>query len=291
MYYQNNSNNFIDRFCAKHPRLGIPNLMMYIGIANVAIYLIDLFAMGRFSLVNLLFFSRDAIFHGQIWRLISFVFVSQSGDFMVRGTGIFFVAICAYFYYWIGSLLEREWGTTKFTLFYVGGVVLNILYGLITGYTDMYFVNLSMFFAMATLYGDARVLLFFIIPVKMKWIAWIDAAFFALNVIASLITLDFVGAFLPIVAILNYLIFFWPTFQFFGAKMKRQADPKVIQFKKAAQARQKAQETKGYMHKCAVCGITDLDDPDMDFRYCSQCDGYYCYCAKHINNHVHIRNG
>lgn len=290
MKFYNRDVSFIDRFCAKHPRLGIPNLMLYIGVANVAVYLIDLFSLGRLSLAAMLFFSRDAIFAGQIWRLVTFVAVSESGDMFFTGTGIFFVTISAFFYYWIGSLLEREWGTTKFTLFYVGGVVLNIIYGLITGYADMGYVNLSMFFAMATLYGDAQILLFFILPVKMKWIAWIDAALFIWAILSNLLVMNWVGAILPVVAILNYLIFFWPAFMGAFAKVKRRADPQVINFKKAQkQVEKKAKETGGYLHKCAVCGITDQTHPDMEFRYCSKCDGYYCYCANHINNHVHIR--
>ena len=288
--YQNDPFGPIDKFCAKHPRLGIPNLMLYIGVANVAVYLIDLFSMNRFSLASMLFFSRDAIFSGQVWRLITFVAVSQSGDLLFRGTGIFFVTISAFFYYWIGNLLEREWGTTKFTLFYVGGVVLNILYGLITGYADMYYVNLSMFFAMATLYGDARVLLFFIVPVKMKWVAWIDGALFALTILFNLLARDWVGALLPVVAILNYFIFFWPTFRFAVRKVRRRSDPQVVDFRKAQRRIQKkAKETGGYLHKCAVCGVTDAIEPNMEFRYCSKCDGYHCYCANHINNHIHIR--
>ena len=288
--YQNDPRGPIDKFCAKHPRLGIPNLMLYIGVANVAVYLIDLFSMNRFSLAGLLYFDRAYIFSGQFWRLITFVAVSQSGDMLFKGTGIFFVTISAFFYYWIGNLLEREWGTTKFTLFYLGGVALNILYGLIAGYADMYYVNLSMFFAMATLYGDAKVLLFFILPVKMKWIAWIDGALFALSIVFSLLARDWWGALLPVVAILNYFIFFWPTFRFAVRKVRRRSDPQVINFKKAQRlAEKKAKETGGYLHKCAVCGVTDATEPDMEFRYCSKCDGYHCYCANHINNQVHIR--
>lgn len=284
-----NNVSWLDRFCAKHPRFGIPNLMLYIAVGNVAIYLIDLFSMGRISLASALCFDISAILHGQVWRLFTFVFISMSGDLLMRGTGIFFVAISAYFYWWIGSLLEREWGTTKFTVFYLGGVLLNILFGLVAGFADMYYVNLSMFFAFATLYGDMQVLLFFLIPIKVKWLAWIDGALFAWAVLSNLIAGFWLGALLPVVAILNYFIFFWPDFRYLFARAKRRSSPTVINFKKAQkQAKKKARETGGYTHKCAVCGITDADDPTMEFRYCSKCDGYYCYCANHINNHVHI---
>lgn len=261
--------------------------MLYIAVGNVAIYLIDLFSMGGLSLASILSFSRSAILRGQIWRLVSFVFLSESGDLLFfRGTGIFFVLISAYFYWWIGSLLEREWGTTKFTVFYLGGVVLNILYGMLTGYASMSYVNLSMFFAFATLYPNMEILLFMILPVRVKWIAWLDGALFVWAVLSNLIMGYWVGALLPVVAILNYLIFFWPDFRYLFAKTKRRTSAQTINFKRA---QKELRERRGYLHKCAVCGVTDQDDPNMEFRYCSKCNGYYCYCSNHINNHTHVQ--
>lgn len=280
----------IDRFCRDHPQFGIPNLMMYIAVANLAIYLLDTFSLGV-SLSSMLTFDRYSILHGQIWRLLTFVLLPQSGDFLFfRGSGIFFVVISAYFYYWIGSLLEREWGTTRFSVFYLGGVILNIVYGLITGYASMHYVNLSMFFAFAVLFPDMQVLLFYILPIKVKWLAWIDAALFAWDVLSNLLALNIVGALLPLVAILNFLIFFWSDFkEALGYRKRRyqhRHSQQTINFKKAAG---KAYQEKGYIHKCAVCGKTDTDFPDMVFRYCSKCNGYYCYCEEHINNHEHIQ--
>lgn len=280
----------IDKFCREHPRFGIPNLMMYIAVANLAIYLLDTFSLGV-SLSSMLTFDRYSILHGQIWRLLTFVLLPQSGDFLFfRGSGIFFVVISAYFYYWIGSLLEREWGTTRFSVFYLGGVILNIVYGLITGYASMHYVNLSMFFAFAVLFPDMQVLLFYILPIKVKWLAWIDAALFAWDVLSNLLALNIVGALLPLVAILNFLIFFWSDFkEALGYRKRRyqhRHSQQTINFKKAAG---KAYQEKGYIHKCAVCGKTDTDFPDMVFRYCSKCNGYYCYCEEHINNHEHIQ--
>ena len=102
--------NWIDRFCRNHPRFGVPNLMLYIALANVAVALMDMFALNGPSLSSLLFFSREAILKGQVWRIFTFVLVPESGGF--------FAVITAYFYYWIGSLLEREWGTAKFNCFF-----------------------------------------------------------------------------------------------------------------------------------------------------------------------------
>ena len=268
---------WVDRFCAKHRRFGIPNLMLYIVIGNAIVYLMDQFSRGTFSW--LLYFDRSAILHGQIWRLITFIFVPESSG------NLLFFALFLYFSYFIGSSLEREWGTGKFTMFYLIGAVLNIMFGLIAGYASMSYVNLSLFFAFATLYPDLQFLLFFIIPVKAKWLAWFDAALFALAVASSLFQLNFLGALLPLVAILNYFIFFWDDIVYVIKRNRRSTSRKTVNFRQSVN---QVKQQKGYLHKCAVCGRTDTDYPDLEFRYCSKCKGYYCYCMDHINNHVHI---
>ena len=283
MIYQNGYGP-IDRFCAKHPRFGISNLMLYIVIGQVAVFILDLFFRGMLSSYWLPF-SRDLILHGQVWRLVTFIFLpSDSGN-------PFFLLLGCYFYYWIGTMLEREWGTARFTLFYLSGVVLSVLSGMILGITDIYYINLSIFLVIATLYGEMQVLLFFVIPIKMKWMALIDVALILVAVIQNLMYGSWVGALLPLASFVNYFIFTRP---FWGAKLgvlRRRADPKVVNFKRVQkQAQKQAKATGGYRHKCAVCGITDADDPNMEFRYCSKCDGYYCYCMNHINNHVHIHH-
>lgn len=273
----------IDRFCAKHPRFGIPNLMLYIVIGQAAVFILDLFFRG--SLTSLLMFSRSAILHGQVWRLVSFIFLpSDSGN-------PFFLLLGCYFYYWIGTMLEREWGTARFSLFYLSGMVLSVLSGMILGFTEIYYINLSIFLVIATLYGEMQVLLFFIIPIKMKWMALIDVILILVDVISYAMAGIWVLALMPLASFVNYFIFTWP---FWGAKLgvlRHRADPKVVNFKRVQkQAQKQAKATGGYRHKCAVCGITDADDPNMEFRYCSKCDGYYCYCMNHINNHVHIHH-
>lgn len=267
--------SWLDRFCGKHPRWGIPNLMNIIVIGSVLVYLLDMFSANAFS--SMISYSLPAILSGQIWRLVTFVFVPMNSRL------IYFV-ISLYFYWMIGTTLEREWGSTKFTLFYLTGVILNALLGFVTGYAAMDYVNLSMFFAFATLYPDARFLLIFI-PVKAKWMAWLDAAVFIWTMIRYLFSGYPLLALIPVIAILNYLLFFASDFARLFGRVKYKTSRQTINFKKA---QKQARATKGYIHKCAVCGVTDADDPSMEFRYCSRCNGYYCYCMNHINNHVHI---
>ena len=113
------------------------------------------------------------------------------------------------FYYYIGNALERQWGTTRFTVFYGLGVLLNIIMGFVMGGTSMYYINMSMFFAFATLYPEMQVLLFGILPLKVKWLAWFDVALFGYDIVSNLLSGAWAWALMPVVAILNYLIFFW----------------------------------------------------------------------------------
>ena len=273
---------WLDQFAYKHPRFGIPRLMLYVVAGTLLVYFFDVFSYTGVS--QYLLFSRELIFQGQVWRLFTFIFVPG-----VSG-GPLLLALTLYFTYFIGSSLEREWGSGKFTLFYLSGVVLNILVGLITGGASMHYVNLSMSFAFATLYPDLQFLLFFFLPVKAKWLAWLDAALFLWDEVQFAINGQYLMMLLPVVAILNYFLFFWsPIRSYVGGNLRRarrQRSKQVVNFRAA---QKKAKETKGYLHKCAVCGKTDTDDPNMEFRYCSKCDGYYCYCMDHINNHVHVK--
>ncbi len=279
MIYRNDHYGPIDRFCAKHPRFGIPNLAMYIAIGQVIVGVLSLLPPLR-NLLSLLVFSRMAILHGQVWRLVTFVFVPTT-------VNPFYLLLGCYVIYWTGQMLEREWGTAKFSLFYLCGVLWSILGGLILGLADIYYIHLSFFLVIATMYSEMQVLFMFVLPIKMKWLALLDVALILLQGLES-------GPYVVLLALpsfINYFIFTWSFWSVKLGFMRRQADPQVINFKRARkQAEKKARETGGYLHKCAVCGVTDQDDPSLEFRYCSKCDGYYCYCANHINNHIHIRN-
>lgn len=279
MIYRNDHYGSIDRFCAKHPRFGVPNLAMYIAIGQVIVGVLSLLPPLR-GLPALLSFSRYYILHGEIWRLVTFIFVPTS-------TNPFYLLLSCYVVYWTGQMLEREWGTTKFSLFYLCGVLWSIAGGMLLGTARIYYIHLSFFLVIATMYSEMQVLFMFVMPIKMKWLAMLDVALILLDALeyGVIILLWALPSFI------NYFIFTWPFWSMTLGFVRRQADPQVINFKRARkQAEKKARETGGYMHKCAVCGLTDRDDPNMEFRYCSKCDGYYCYCANHINNHIHIKN-
>ena len=281
----------MQRFCAAHPRFGIPNLMRVIVIGNVAVYVLMLLTQANdANALSFLTFNLNALLHGEVWRLVTFVFVPAYSS-------PFALLISLYFYYWIGSTLERQWGTAKFNLYYISGALLTVLgvvlASLITGNPYLTaagtgYVNLSMIFAYAFLFPDTTVLLFFILPVKMKWLAYLDGALFAFDIIKAIGAHNWAGVVLPIVALLNFAVFIWPEVHYLKERAKYQNSRKTVQFRQAQQQQAKQAQQQGYRHKCAVCGRTDTDYPDLQFRYCSKCVGYHCFCQDHIFNHVHF---
>ena len=283
-------NAAVDRFAMKHPRFGIPNLMKYIVIGNVIVFLLMMFS--NYGSLSFLAFNWGAVLRGEVWRLVTFIFLPST-------TSPFSFILSTYFIYFIGNLLEREWGTPKFNLYYLSGMVLTVLAGIVGYYFPgsstvygTYYISLSMFLAFAALYPDMQVLLFMIIPIKVKWLAWFDIALFALDTVTSLLAMDFLRALLPVVAMLNFVVFFWTAMMdglaYRRGRVRHQTSHQTIQFKSAVKQQRQKEAAQGYRHKCTVCGRTDASHPELEFRYCSRCVGYHCYCQDHIFNHTHF---
>ena len=278
----------IDLFCYKHPNFGICNLMLYIVIGNAIVWLFTLMDKSG-MLLGWLYFSPAAILRGEVWRLFTFMIIPNSFSYLAL---IFF-----YFYYTIGSILERQWGTAKFNIYFFTGIVLTIVYGFVLYFVNrdniisqLIFINgeyiyLSMFFAFATLYAETQVLLFFIIPIKMKWLAIVDAAFFIYRIAIT----PFPFNLLPVVAVANYLIFCGQDLLAYFKPARREQRAKAASFRNEVRRMQYEESTRPYRRRCEVCGRTDTDWPDLEFRYCSRCEGYHCYCIDHINNHTHVQ--
>lgn len=279
----------IDLFCYRHPNFGIKNLMRYIVIANVVIWILQYIRPG---ILNYLIFSPYYILHGQIWRLISFIFIPVSTNFLAL--------ISFYFYYMVGSILESKWGTGRFTIYFFSGVLLTIIYGFllyfVTGVSypvTAEYIYLSMFFSFAALFPDMQVMLFFILPIKIKWLAYLDAVLFIYEVIRMPFPFDL----LPVIAVLNFLIFCWEDV-LYGIRRaiekiksffrRRKTAPNTVNYKRESERIRREQQSSLYTHKCAVCGRTDADHPELEFRFCSKCAGYHCFCQDHINNHIHF---
>ncbi len=277
----------VDLFCYKHPRFGINNLMLYVVFGTAAVWLLSLMD-GTNMLISYLAFDAAAVLRGQVWRIVTFIFIPQS-------YGVISLLLFLYFYYFIGSTLEREWGPGRFTIYYGMGMLLTVLYGFIAYFVDgrrigmsSTYINLSMFFAFATMFPEQRVLLFYIIPIKMKWLAIVDAAYFVYDIAVNIGRGYGMMSFLPLVAVLNFFLFCGDDLFHTVMPRGRQRRQKTINFQREVRKIKYEQKHSGYMRKCEVCGRTDTDYPDLEFRYCSRCAGVHCFCQDHINNHVHF---
>ena len=293
-----------DIFCFKNRNKGIPNLMLYVALGSAIVYLFT-YVTENPLLYNWLYFDRELILRGQVWRLFTYALTYDGGSILMTMIGL----LC---YYSLGRAIENIWGTLRFNLFYLGGIVLMDAYALIVGaflptaasavlsyMVDISYLNMSLFLAYATLYPDAHFLLFFIIPVK----AWIFALIDLATVLYGLIVYPFPFNLFPVIALANYFLFFgkdvlnviplsWRANarRLFRKKNKAAASsPKVVPFPSAGSYEASVTKAKApYTHKCTICGRTDVSDPDLEFRYCSRCSGYHCYCQDHISNHTHV---
>lgn len=284
---------FIDRLERKFGKYGIQNLTMYIVICYVVGYVLYYFDSGLLSWLSL---EPAKILHGQIWRLVTWVIYPPSTE-----SFLWFAIAIMFFYYPIGNALERTWGTFRYTLYILSGIVFTVigafvLYGimyLMVGVSvsmgwifTTYYISLSIFLAYAMSYPDAQVLLMFVIPIKMKWMAYVYGAFILYDVV-SYIRMGAWFMAIPIIAsLLNYVLFY------FGMKDFSRYNPQQIkrrqQFKKAMSQAQ-ANQYGTSKHKCAICGRTEKDHPDLEFRFCSRCNGNYEYCQDHLFTHEHVK--
>ena len=288
-----------DRFCFQYRDKGIPNLMLYISLGAGIVYLLSQFA-RNYVLYELLCFDRTAILQGQIWRLFTYPLTFYNSN-------MFLMLVSLFCYYSIGRAMENVWGTLRFNLFYLTGVVMMDIYCLLFPcQADVYYLNLSLFLSYATMYPNAGFLLFFIIPIK----AWIFALIDLVMVVYGLIAYPFPYNLFSVISLANYFLFFGKdvlnvipmTWRANARRLFRKGkstvqnktshteNPKVIPFPKAGSYEATVAKPKApYTHRCTVCDKTDVEFPDLEFRYCSRCKGYYCYCEDHISNHTHIQ--
>lgn len=289
--------NWISKLERKFGRYAIPNLMNYIIILYAAGFVLNLINPTFYA--NYLSLDAAAILHGQIWRIVTFIIDPPSSS-------ILWIIFALYLYYFIGNQLEMAWGAFRFNLYFFSGmlfhVIAAILVYLLTGISfqlDTAYLNLSLFFLFAALFPDTEFLLYMFIPIKVKWLALIDGLFFFWTVIQAFLPTyggDAVygiyykaNAMAAVVSVLNFIIFFLSSRNvkpYTPKQMKRKHD-----FKKNVKraSRPVNMYANGAKHRCAVCGRTELDDENLEFRYCSKCNGNYEYCQDHLFTHQHVK--
>lgn len=282
-------------------------------IHNITLYLICCYAAGYvISLVNSDFFNfltlnPYLILHGQIWRLFTWIIIPPDSLDI-------FTLIMLYFYYSIGNTLERTWGCFTYNFYLLLGMVLTIIgafvfFGIcafsLSGPTLMavmqvccqsfstYYVCMSIILAFAMTFPDVQVFFMFLIPLKIKVLGIVYVVFLGWQVLADILQIltvkDSLGKFYYslsdifaiVFSLLNFVIFFIGTRKSFRTpkqvKRQREYTKKVV--------RPAQRVTK---HKCAICGRTDEEYPELTFRFCSKCDGNYEYCSDHLFSHKHV---
>jgi len=271
--------NFFRKMEQKFGRYAIPNLMYYIIMMYIAGWLIQWINPGFYYMY--LSLDVNAILHGQIWRVVTFLICPPS-------SGIFFNLIALYLYYSLGSTLERVWGTFRFNVYFFMGVFGHILAAFLiyalTGYSyhlSTYYLNESLLLAFAATFPQVQFWLMGILPIKAKWLGiFIGAQFLFDFITGGIVTKISIG-----LSLLNFVFFFLMTRNYSSV------NPKEIKRKqtfKTEMKRAEVQKIRLTHHKCAVCGRTEQDDPNLEFRYCSKCAGGLEYCMDHLYTHKHV---
>lgn len=244
-------------------------------------------------LIHFLTLNPYAILHGQVWRLVTWLLIPPSSG------GLFFTLIMLYFYCSIGTTLERTWGTYRYNVYLFQGMLFTILGSfLLMGYCYLfqsdntpevffreisqvfstYYINMSIFLAFAATFPEVQVLLMFIIPIKVKWLGIIYGIMLAVEFLGSPVYYKFAIA----ASLLNFGVFY------FTSRNMMHLNPRQIHRRQEFK-RDVRRNTGITKHKCAICGRTEVDSPQMQFRFCSKCDGNYEYCEEHLYTHTHVR--
>lgn len=286
-------------FEKKFGKYAIPNLTILLILCYGVGYVISLVDADLLLYMTL---NPYLILKGQIWRLVTWILIPPSGF------GIF-TLIMLYFYYILGTVLERTWGTYKYNVYLFSGLFLTIVASFLSlgvyylqvthsgqipaELLEIYmeemvqigsyafstaYINLCIYLAFAATYPDMQVLLMFVIPVKIKWLGILDLVM----MVGTLLTGGTFTKFAVGAALINVLIFWLVNIkglQYSPKQIKRRA-----QFKQ--EVRRNSAVTK---HKCAICGRTDEDEENLEFRFCSKCNGNYEYCQYHLFTHEHVK--
>lgn len=262
---------WLDKLERKVGHLGIPNLMAYIVGANAFVYILMYMDPTGMIQEHLMLYP-NLVMQGQVWRLLTYVFIPPARS-------VFWILFTLYFYYMVGTGLEQEWGTFRFNLYYLVGMIGTTAAAFITGTgATAIYLNLSLFLAFARIYPDFQLLLFFVIPVKMKYLAWLNWFFIGVTVVSG----GMGAKIAAVVSIVNY-------FLFFGKDIINRTKTSRQVYANRKRFRSELPQNKT-IHKCTICGITEKDNPQIEFRYCSKCYGYHEYCMDHLKDHTHIEN-
>ncbi len=289
---------WLNRLEEKFGRYAIPNLPKIIVILYAVGFLLQQLVPQTYAWLAL---NPYLVLHGEIWRLVSFLLIAPSNS-------LIFIIFVLLFYYSIASSLEQVWGTFRFNMYYLIGVlgtilgafltylVLSYVYGEFAAasvYMDTFYLNMTLFLAYAMMFPDMQVYFYMILPIRVKWLALLDGIYLAYIFVTSGFTAYGISVKVSIVvALLNFLLFFFSMkrIRSRGASFARKTvNRRKREFQAGSKAGSQGRKKDGALHECAVCHRTELDDPTLEFRYCSKCDGDYEYCQDHLFTHKHVK--
>ncbi|MBU3875572.1 hypothetical protein HGO97_007075 [Faecalicatena sp. AGMB00832] len=274
--------NWLNKLERKFGRFAIHNLTMYL-IGGYVIGYGIYYLMP--NLLNWLTLEPGMILHGQVWRIVSWVLIPPSGNILT-------IIIMMMLYYSLGNALERTWGAFRYNVYIFSGILFTvigafILYFITGGFIGLgiffstYYINMSIFLAFAASYPDMELLLYFILPIKIKWMALV----YAVMILYTMVRGNIAVRVAIVASLLNFVIFFFSSRNMKPYSPKERA--RKTKFKQ--QSRPHMTYPGGARHRCAVCGRTELDDPTLEFRFCSKCNGNYEYCQDHLFTHQHVK--
>ncbi|MBE5923506.1 MAG: hypothetical protein E7271_03425 [Lachnospiraceae bacterium] len=283
--------DFMTKLERKFGKFSIPNLTLILITCFAIGYLLEIFAPGSLELISL---DPSKVMHGQVYRLITWVVIPPSAVSV-------FVIITLMFYFYVGRTLENVWGDFRYTVYILSGIIFTdlgimIVYAfmVLTGQSELinmyselgwygastYYLCMSMFLAYAFLFPDMQVLLYFIIPIKVKWLGYLDIAYLLVSIISCGLMKYYTGMVTVIMSVLNFIIFY--------VMLKGKGRVTPAHKKRKRRYKQEVRQTQLLTrHKCAICGQTEEDNPSLEFRYCSRCKGNYEYCQNHLFTHEH----
>lgn len=300
----------MSKFERKFGKYAIRNLSLILIICYGIGYVLQILAP---TVINYLTLNPYFILRGQIWRLVTWVLIPPTES------NIFFTLIMMFFYYSIGTTLERTWGTYRYNVYLFSGMLFTALGSFVcmglsywlykdviqaigaasffqmgSSFFSTYYVNMSIFLAYAATFPDAMVLLMFIIPIRVKWLGFVYGGMLVFDLIkgvvnasAAALGLGFMNLFYRIgiiASLMNFVVFFFTT------RKHILVSPKQFKRRQEFKSQMHYGQSHGITkHKCAICGRTDESNPELVFRFCSKCDGNYEYCEDHIFNHQHVK--
>lgn len=292
--------NFLNKLERKIGKYAIPNLSKYLILGYILGYMIEFINPAFMDYITL---NPYLILHGQVWRLLTWIIIPP------EGFSIIWTVVMLYFYYSVGNDLERTWGTFYYNVYIFMGMLFTILgsflimglsympmfsmntimqyYGkasyftLVAAYFSTYYVNMSIFLGFAATFPEVHVLLMFIVPIKVKWLGIAYGVLLVWEMVNSYI----VGKIVIAASLLNFVVFFLMA----RGGMRRMSPHEVKRRHDFNKEVKKARPMSVSKHKCAICGKNSEDNPDVEFRFCSKCNGNYEYCQDHLFTHTHVQ--